>query len=634
MGGTTVTTTLKTIVMVVLTVFVMVLFSACELFSVGLGSKVDITAPTVEILSPTRNEYVTGSIDIEGMAADDTAVADVTVRLLNTGGTVLHTGSAILEENAFRYTVDTSSRAYEGEIVLVATATDNGGKTSTDRTSMFIDNSAPTVLVTSPLTYGDKAPRQGDYIDIKGEVYDRSPIKQVRVSILNSPAPDNTLRATQIADGTNTWTTRFMLKDALLNPEDDEKTFRYSVVVEDEAGNISTYYYHRTDIYDILPVGSMFPSMLELGRLDQDATLATSTPTGIHRADLVEKRISLTAGGPLADFVYDHDAKPEVTFTNVDKTALPASNLIGIGAPIIGLIIPPPDSGAINRDTFVAKLYSMPEETRSYSYTDSDPDSDSDRVVITSLGDSVSFRVDLKDDGGLPVTPGQYRIEITADTQGGLTSGPIRADFVIDSGAPVISETAVGTGNVYRQGVFSLSGAAHDSIGITNITVEWSRNSAPFETAPGGVLSPSTEQKKNWNSWTWTSLEPPTLQDGYYEIKVTLNSSAGRTAVVNRIVTVDTAAPLVGFKYPSPYREVVADVTVNGSTVFGAEVSDDSSVQIRRWMLPATSAAPDWDTADYVTWGPPAANISVQTPALLDLTDYKLWVIARDRAGN
>jgi hypothetical protein len=368
MGGTTMKRILRTTVMAAMAIFVMVFFSTCELFSVGLGSKVDITAPTVEILSPSRNQYVTGTVVIEGAAADDTAVTDVTVRLMSTGGTVLNTGSAELDESSFSYTVDTSSKAYEGEIVLVATATDNGGKTSTYRTSVFIDNSAPTVLVTSPLTYGTYAPRQGDYIDIKGEVYDRSPIKQVSVSILN-PAPDDTVLATQIADGTNTWTTRFMLKGALLGIADDETIFRYNVVVEDEAGNVSTYYYHRTDIYSILPGGSMFPSMLELGRLDQDTTIVTSTPTGILRTDFVAERISLTAGKPLADFIYDNDAKPEVTFTNVDKTALPANNLIGIGAPIIGLIIPPPDSGAIDQTTFVAKLYSMPGNTLEYTYT-------------------------------------------------------------------------------------------------------------------------------------------------------------------------------------------------------------------------------------------------------------------------
>ena len=45
MSGTTVKKSLKTAVLAVMAMFAMVLLSTCDLFSVGLGSKVDVTPP-------------------------------------------------------------------------------------------------------------------------------------------------------------------------------------------------------------------------------------------------------------------------------------------------------------------------------------------------------------------------------------------------------------------------------------------------------------------------------------------------------------------------------------------------------------------------------------------------------------
>lgn len=602
----------------------------------GLGGQVDTGAPTIELANPARNAYVRGVMNVTGSAADDLAVESVIVQALDRAGNKKGEYQAEFSDGAWSVSVDTGDGSLDGETVLAAIAKDANGKTSTVRSSVFIDNTPPTVLVTSPLSYGaGKRPRLSDYVDIKGEVYDLSPIARVTVTLLRE---NGDRLISQEAEGSATWITRFLLKGAALSLSDDESIIRYDVEVEDEAGNVSAYYFHRSDIFTLLNAGARFPSMTEIGLLDQRGA-PNPTPSGITTDELLAARLGYGATPAYGDFIYDHDAKPEVLFTNLDKTALPAGNLIGINAPVTGLAIPPPDTGAITNAGFLARLYALPAVTLLYTYADTDTMSDADRVVITALGDSVSFRVDLKDLSGNPVPPGEYRIEVSAQTESGLSSGPVQAEFIVDSGAPSLTETNLGPGNFYLNQGFSLSGAAADGIGIRDIVVAWSRNGEAPQTASGGSLTPPLPSDKNWN-WSWASPAPgASMPDGYYEITVTLTTTADKQVVVNRIVTVDTEDPEIGFKTPLPYVDGTLwtpsrPLVVNGSTFIGVEVTDDSSVQIRRWIRPAASAQPAWDDAGSINWGPPPISFALDTTGLTDETAYKLWVLARDRAGN
>ena len=49
----------------------------CDLFTVGLGSKVDVTAPEVRITSPAQGAYLGGTVTFTGTAADDVGVTGV-----------------------------------------------------------------------------------------------------------------------------------------------------------------------------------------------------------------------------------------------------------------------------------------------------------------------------------------------------------------------------------------------------------------------------------------------------------------------------------------------------------------------------------------------------------------------------
>jgi hypothetical protein len=63
-----------------------VLFTTCDLVKVGLGSKVDISPPTVDETAFPNGAYVRGTIQISGAATDDTGVQSVKVSVSTGSG--------------------------------------------------------------------------------------------------------------------------------------------------------------------------------------------------------------------------------------------------------------------------------------------------------------------------------------------------------------------------------------------------------------------------------------------------------------------------------------------------------------------------------------------------------------------
>ena len=200
----------------------------------------------------------------------------------------------------YSLTLDTTSGVYDGEILVALKATDGFNKSVDQTTPVFIDNKAPTVLVTAPLTRNSGTPPQyTNSIDLKGEVYDQSPLVDVSVTLLK---PDGSVLAgPQKADGTNTWTTRFNLKDEisgdpLIPGLADGTIYRYKVDVTDAAGNQNTYYFHRQDVMTLknnVNPTAPFPSMNEIGLIDQNGT--TGAVSGITATALQTARLTSVA---------------------------------------------------------------------------------------------------------------------------------------------------------------------------------------------------------------------------------------------------------------------------------------------------------------------------------------------------
>ncbi|MFH2114606.1 MAG: hypothetical protein ABIJ86_08885, partial [Spirochaetota bacterium] len=182
MGGITVKTTLQTTMMAVMAIFIMVLLSTCELFSVGLGSKVDLEPPVVAITSPGANEYLGAELafSVTGTATDDIGIVSMQARIKKDDGsyilrdiTLNPDGSWVVDFEVGR-SLPTDNPVPDGERTIEILAKDTKGTETVRSVTVFVDTIEPTVLVTVPASYDGTAESivTSTYIAIKGESWD------------------------------------------------------------------------------------------------------------------------------------------------------------------------------------------------------------------------------------------------------------------------------------------------------------------------------------------------------------------------------------------------------------------------------------------------------------------------------
>ena len=165
------------------------LFLGCE---IGLGSSIDTAVPTISIVTPEVNSVKAGTITITGIATDETAIKTVQVTLME-GGVAKETYEAEINKATNEWTVVVPTKDETGEILVEdakyeihATAVDTDGKRSTATRSMQVDNTPPTVLITSPNIYGKTKTTLSKRIDIQGEIYDVSDVKSIKIYVFDT----------------------------------------------------------------------------------------------------------------------------------------------------------------------------------------------------------------------------------------------------------------------------------------------------------------------------------------------------------------------------------------------------------------------------------------------------------------
>jgi Bacterial Ig domain len=123
--------------------------------------------PTVTLTAPAAGAYVSGTIQLLATASDDEAVAGVE---FFDGGTSL--GAGTLSSGVWRLSWTPS----EGTHTATATATDNIGQTGSDSHAFTVDDTVPTVSLTSP---ADGATAIGT-VTVIAQPIDASPVASVR----------------------------------------------------------------------------------------------------------------------------------------------------------------------------------------------------------------------------------------------------------------------------------------------------------------------------------------------------------------------------------------------------------------------------------------------------------------------
>ena len=621
--------------------------TTCNIFKTGLGPKVDVTPPDLSISSPVPGSYVRGTVVLSGTATDDIGVTSITVSFPTRAGGTGQKDATLTGKN---WTVSIPSGTAggpgglaEGKDTITATAKANSGKSATSSVLAYVDNIPPTVLVTTPTSYGSPYPVYSSYVDISGQAYDASPVTSVVVTLsyVSGGVPKT---ITQTANGTNAWSVRFFLNQGAGGPlglGDDGTILSYSVVATDQSGNTSSYYYHSQDIYALLTAGKLFPTILELGQLDQGGP-SPSVPTGILASALQSRQILNTAVNR-GDFKFSYNFLPSVQFSNLDP-ANPSLNVLAPGSVIVGNVIPPANAGAVDPTTLVFKIYTQAAFQASgaplVTLTAASPLGS--QLVLTNLGSSQSFRVALQDASGVNLPPGQYVLEVIGAAQGSGTADVPQA-FGVDSSAPTLTETFIGNNLALLRAPFSMTGLAASLSGLATLLVE--------ESADGGVTWASAYTKSygagvvSDPSWSTAANLPIAGTDGSYAYRITLTTVSGLKAIIYRSIIYDKTPPTVTVTSPlAASWSSAPTVSISGVASDGAGsgvasvyylVDATSSyaghnAEVAAWAASASTSAP---TGAWAKAGGIASNWtgSITFPGE---GNNRLWVVATDQAGN
>ena len=235
--------TRTTIAFSTLALAVMFLLSTCsQLFQAGLGDKVDLDVPVIELLSHQNGDYVTGTAQIGGTFGDDT---EITVFEVSFDGGETYTSIIDFDGSAEEWRYDFVTTAFsDGEVDMRFRVSDAAAKSAESRLLLYVDNAKPVVLIKNPSRYATEL--YNDAIVVRWEVADDSGISIVEIELFapdGSPIQlfdaDGNATGTNLTsvDGTNSWSFQFKSRYYTLA----SGTYSFLVTASDRAGKQLSY---------------------------------------------------------------------------------------------------------------------------------------------------------------------------------------------------------------------------------------------------------------------------------------------------------------------------------------------------------------------------------------------------------
>ncbi|MCG8569240.1 MAG: Ig-like domain-containing protein [Spirochaetes bacterium] len=162
----------------------------------GVGEKVDTVKPKITVTSPSSGSYVTPNFKMQGTCSDNVKVTKVTIYLRDTK----KSWEAKIDGKTWTYQFKTSDRIGLGDKNFEIFGYDAEKNKSTTQLYVVVDNSAPeSINIISPQLMADVTdfdtldPNSFDdlgyfinqTVSIKGEVLDDSPVKTLRLNLIN-----------------------------------------------------------------------------------------------------------------------------------------------------------------------------------------------------------------------------------------------------------------------------------------------------------------------------------------------------------------------------------------------------------------------------------------------------------------
>jgi hypothetical protein len=621
--------------MAVMALFALVLLSTCELFSVGLGTKVDLEPPVVTITSPTANDYLgSGSgFTVTGTAADDIGIVSLKARIRKDDGSFIIRDITPRADGTWSVDFDVarnlaaSNPVPDGERTIEIVARDAKGWETIRSIVVFVDTKNPTVLVTVPVSYDGNAESivTSTYISVKGESWDATGVESVQVSIYDGIDISSEPLLTKTADGTATWGVRFIYG---LDIPAVDGLYSFSVVATDKAGNASEVFYHVNDFWDHWEpafAGSPLPAIDAIGRLDQQGTDVDGLDSSVletHRLDTI-------------GFVIDIDTnKPTITFTNINPDAPVLENVVPAQVPVTGFI--QDDEEGLKLSAIRAELYDLQENKVLVAALAPS------RLVAIGSGLTVNFEFSLLYDDGF-LSNGRYRITVYAEDNNGAWR-TISAGFIIDSTRPVITEIIPQTESfvTLQDGNVIVSAQIVDD----NPLPESSPPIVQLVNQLGLVIAPAADNTKSMvfdsNAGTWIgALQVPIGSADIY-VKITAQDDSGKVSTTPTPLHyyIDIGLPEITIERPLQGSSVEGDaMAASGEAVD----PDGSGVRYVKWYLASNlngdatapeSGSIEWQDAALAKTG--TITVWSATSAFPEGKEgtFSLFVKSIDLAGN
>lgn len=595
----------------------------------GLGSKVDIFPPELSISTPSAGSNLNRTFTVTGTAKDDIQMKAVSIRLkdMDSGVTVLTLETSLVGSEWSVVLDSLATNLPDGRYTLIAVAEDATGKISETQTLVIVDNTPPTVMVTSPSLYGTGIPAFNKYITLKGEVYDPNLIRSVKVDLLDSTTLASVVNGPITAEGTNTWLYR-MDTNALL-----DGTYLLSVTAEDAAGNISADFYHTQDIRSLLPANSIIPTINVIGGIDQRGDLSAEYPT-LTEEDVVAKRNPAlpSASSRQVAFPVDQDTdKPRFSISLPED-----GGSVGANSRVLGNI-------SDDKDSFDLNSIRVQVWTGASTVTPAAAPVLDFKLAVADLGTltdtSLPFSFDFTGSKALTVS-GWYTMRMDAKDGAGLDAIPSLTTFFLNKSGPSINNI-IPSNNSYigTSGVVEVQISALDDNGISLAELYM----------PHDATTPVASQ-------VFTSPQPSVthifqLPENYL---ADYEASTGKTEVTARVVVQDNdvenplrAELTMIYAFDKDMPMVTASSPQSGETVNGLmkirASADDGTGQIRSntyQITDDTKTLDDMKAAAPASWASYGTGQSLYNPQTsvdtrtLATGNHILWLKAVDLAGN
>ncbi|WP_405245992.1 VCBS domain-containing protein [Cellulophaga sp. Asnod2-G02] len=491
----------------------------------------DNSAPAIDITTPVEvddivNALEDGDVTISGTTTDVEAGQTVTVTFDDGTNPVVTTTATVNPDGSWTAADADISGLNNGTITVKADVTDIAMNPATDNDPITLDNTLPTIDITTPIEVDDivNAVEDGD-VTISGTTTDLEAGQTVTVTFDDGTNPVVTTTATVNPDGS--WTAADADISGLNNG-----TITVKADVTDVALNPATD-------NDPITLDNTLPTI--------DITTPIEVDDIVNAAEDGDVTISGTTtdleAGQTVTVTFDDGTNPVVTTT---ATVNPDGSWTAADADISGL-----NNGTITVKADVTDVALNPA-------TDNDP------ITLDNTLPTIDITTPIEvDDIVNAAEDGDVTISGTTTLNPATDNDPITLDNTlptIDITTPIEVDDIV---NAAEDGDVTISGTTTDVEDGQIVTVTFNDGTNPVVTTTATV-NPD-------GSWTAADADISGLNNGTITVKADVTDVALNPATDNDPIKLDNSAPAIDITTPIEVDDIVnaledEDVTISGTT--------------------------------------------------------------------